>query len=287
LELARAGIALASPIVIWELASHVADASDPAYTHCLHAIVALGEHTRLAPGQGGGISIGLDSEWVVCDALFGRAPPGAESNVHTLGQLAIHVRDHAPAITDAAVLSNLKVFAAEMTRRETAWLADMQKTLDELNAPSSATGGPEHADKKARAALLDFLGTNAFEYLWAVVGVLHYATLANAPINTLSLQSGVDTLRKDFSVPFHLILALLRNLIGHTDLNLTSAKRKRGNFMWDAGIAYIIPVLTGSVPGAAVNVVTGDKAIVNAAQVAGASNVVVSLDDYLQSVGFT
>lgn len=54
---------LAHPIVIWELLSHLVDSTDPGYTHCLHAMVALGEHSSSQlRGTAASISLRMHSQ---------------------------------------------------------------------------------------------------------------------------------------------------------------------------------------------------------------------------------
>ena len=109
LERGAGEMALESPLVVWELLTHLADSSDPAYANCLNALVALGEHTR--EPQTGGIAMTMDSEWVVCHYLFNKVPPDAEANVTSLAGIACHIRDHAPSIMDPAVVSNIAAFS--------------------------------------------------------------------------------------------------------------------------------------------------------------------------------
>jgi hypothetical protein len=265
--------------VIWELLAHLADPADPAYSHCLTALTALGEHT-LEP-SGGGICMALDSEWVVCHTLFDKEPPGASANVSNLAALANYVRDHAPIITDTSALSNIKVFAAEMARREASWLSDIQTTLNDLD--SAASSQPGKTKKDAQRELRAQLASPAFEELWALVTVAHFAQLVGVPLNEQELASRAAFFKDHFSVPFHLILTLLQSLMGQSSVNLTSAKRKRGNFMWDAGICYMMP--TAAAAGVTMEMVTGDQAIVAAATAAQTGKAVVRLEDYLQRIG--
>jgi hypothetical protein len=82
---------------------------------------------------------------------------------------------------------------------------------------------------------------------------------------------------------FRPILTLLRNLVGQAALNLASARRKRGNFMWDAGICYMIPAAQQS--GIPLEISSGDQPIVNAAAQARCGSAVIGLDEYLQRIG--
>jgi hypothetical protein len=280
LERAAGAAALASPIVIWELLAHLADTADPAYSHCVNALVALGEHTR--ERGGGGICMALDSEWVVCHTLFDKEPAGASANVSNLAALTNHVRDHAPAITDAAALSNIKVFAVEMAKREASWLSDIQTSLNELD--SAASHQPGKTKKDAQRDLRKYLASPTFELLWASVAIGHFAQLVGVSLNPQELASRAEFFKNHFSVPFRLILTLFQSLMGQSGLNLTSAKRKRGNFMWDAGICYLIP--TAAAAGVTMEMVTGDQAIAAAATAAQSGKAVVKLEDYLQRIGF-
>jgi hypothetical protein len=104
--------ALANPLVVWELLTHLAESSDPAYANCLNALVALGEHTR--EPQTGKIAMTTDSECVVCHCLFNKIPLDAEANVTSPAGIACHIRDHAPSITDPVVVSNIAASSREM-----------------------------------------------------------------------------------------------------------------------------------------------------------------------------
>lgn len=278
-------LALASPIVIWELASHLADTTDPAYAHCQNALVALAEHTRSSDAHNPGICMALDSEWVVCDALFQKTPQGAEQNSSNLAKLANHVRDRAPNLTDPAVLANLQVFAREMARRESTWLADLQQLLQGLDpAAATTTGTPAHNDKAARKRLHKSLKSAAFGQLWATAAVIHHAGLVGIVLDSSELAGRVKFFREHFSVPFHLMVTLIQNVLGQSHVDLFSPKKKRGNFMWDAGISYVIPSAAAT-DGTTTQVVTADKAILAAAKSAGCAQAIVSIEDYCTVIG--
>ena len=275
-------IALASPLVIWELVHHLVDQADPAYDHCLNALVALGEHCREA--QNGGITLALDSEWVVCNALFEREPPGAAKNVANLAAIACHVRDHARSMEDPAVLSNIRLFSEEMVKREFSWLEGVQALLDYTASPDSRLLAP--AAKSGAASLRQLVRHPDFEQAWALIGVAHYAGLTGFPLTEEQLTDRAAFFRREFSVSFRLIANLLDNLIGQNDLDLTSPKKKRGNFLWDAGICYLIPGASSN-PLVPMTIVSGDKAMLSAAAAARCGESIVSLDDYLSRTGFS
>jgi len=87
-------------------------------------------------------------------------------------------------------------------------------------------------------------------------------------------------MRNVFAAPLHLISALLQKFPTARDLNLASKKRKWGNHVWDTAICYTIGRFH-QLDGAAVLLVTGDRAIREAAVAANCARSVMSLDDYL------
>jgi hypothetical protein len=80
-EQAAGVFSLASPIVIWELAAHLADSTDPHYPNCLAALTCLAEHTWARNDPPGGVSVffkwklNLSGNWV-CLTLSHRVLTG-------------------------------------------------------------------------------------------------------------------------------------------------------------------------------------------------------------------
>ena len=274
-------MAFASPLVVWELLAHLADPTDPGYTHCLHAVVALGEHTR--EPHTGGIAMTMDSEWVVCHCLFGKGPDGAEANVSNLAGTACYVRDHAPSIADQTAMANLQVFSREMGTRESSWLADVQDLLNQVNLIGAHL--PGQTKNKSAAQLRKLIARPQFEELWSMLGVARYAQLAGVTLDGDELEARAAFFQKEFSVPFRLITGLLSNMLNNTKAKLSNPKRKRGNFMWDAGICYMIPGASSSSVTTPMRIVTADKAIVQAAEAAQCADKVIDLTTYLKELG--
>ena len=134
----KAGIfALANPIVIWELIAHLANVNDPAYDHCLNALVALAEHTGNPNNSNGGLCLFEDPESTVCRELFGVVPQVAQKFVQDLSQLATYVKLKAPTITDPVALGNFRGFSTAMDSREKEWRRDMEEVLNKCN-PNAA-----------------------------------------------------------------------------------------------------------------------------------------------------
>jgi hypothetical protein len=80
-EQAAGVFSLASPIVIWELAAHLADSTDPHYPNCLAALTCLAEHTwaRNDP-PGRQRLLQMEAEFVRKLGLSYAVPPSSDRN---------------------------------------------------------------------------------------------------------------------------------------------------------------------------------------------------------------
>lgn len=279
--------ALAHPIVVWELLSHLLDSSDPAYTYCLHAVVALGEHTASRENADGAICLIADPLSTVCRELFGRLPPGYQQSLENLGSLVTHIVKQAPILSDPVARQNIENLGRGMAAREQNWLKGMKGGILDHFSPGVVKiffkGGSDNETlRKVRAYLL----SEAFFETWS-----NYIVDSNADevgITTLppdELRAKAEVVRKLFPVPFRLMCALLQKLATPHPPDLASPRRKRWNFIWDSMISFAIG--PGTIDRAPVYMVTGDGDIVTAAKASGFQDQVLSLDDYLKSVGMT
>jgi hypothetical protein len=114
--------ALAHPTVVWELLTHLVDSSNPAYSHCLKALVALREHTVTRENTNGGICLIADALSTVCRELFGRLPPGYEQGLQNLGSVVNHIAKYASDLSDPLLRQNIENLGRGMVAREAAWL---------------------------------------------------------------------------------------------------------------------------------------------------------------------
>jgi hypothetical protein len=284
LEQKAGNFALASPIVIWELIAHLGNISDLAYPYCLNALVALAEHTWSPFDPNAGICLFADAASTVCRELFLTVPPIAVQNVQNLSKLAAYVKKHAPNLTLPAALTNLKVFSMELAKREKQWLTDMQKILTDCDPKIAKPwiGGKD--DKDVRQKLRSYFASPAFMDAWAAITVVRHANMLGVKLTPAELSEKAKAIRKIFPVPFHLMSALLQKFPTPQPMNLSSPKRNRGNFMCDTAICFSIGGFH-EVDGASMFLVTADRAIKDAANVAQCPDRVVTLTDYRNSVG--
>ncbi len=276
--------ALAHPIVVWELLTHLADSSDPAHGHCLNAMVALGTHTASRNAADGSVWLIADPLSSVCHALFDRVPEGYEEGLGNLGTLITHITANAPDLSDATLKRNVADLAHAMAKREKTWLEGMKDVL-ESSSPGAAKlifGGS--TDKEALTKLRKYLGSSAFFEDWSIYMVAVHAPAVNIPrLPPHELHLKGKLAREWFPVPFHLTRVLLQKLATAAPPDLSSPKRKRWNFIWDAMICFSLG--PGLMETASVHLVTGDREIADAAAEAGYGNQVLPLSDYLRDIG--
>lgn len=282
-ERAAKNLAIANPIVVWELLSHLADKSDKDYDDCLNAVVVLYEHCK--PPHNETVNQFADAQLTVCHELFEVVSPAELQRVEQLGQHAAHVGKNAPDLTNAKVLANLKVFANEMKRREDAWTDDMKKIVSELGPELAKAWIGKGDTSAARKLLVDFFGSDSFMGAWANVTVIEHAELVGAQLNTTQISEKAEYIRRVFPVPFKLLSSLMQKFVENPDIDVANPKKKRWNFIWDFAICFSIGSEHG-VSAAPIRFVTSDAAIVDAAVAAGCPpGVVISLDSHLSDVG--
>ena len=284
----QAGVfVLASPIVVWELVAHLADPADPALPHCLNAIVALAEHALSPIASDGGICLFADSESTICWELFHHKPPVNEAVNQNIGSLVTYISKYAPDLTDSVAVQNIKTIATAVESKEQAWLNQMKVVLGTYcgaNVAKVVFGGCD--DNEALRNARAFFDDDFFMEVWASWLVAEHATKAKHMVNSPEeFREKTTKLRKEFPVSFYLMSSLLKKLATPQPANLDSPRKKRWNFIWDSMIAFSIGP-THEIGGAPMYLVTGDREIFEAAIAAGSGDRVLTLDNYLKSVGF-
>lgn len=273
-------VALAHPIVMWELLAHLAVPTDPAYENCRNALVAAGEHV-MAPN--GGTPQIADSTATVCNELFERLPPGYEAGLESLGTYVTHVRKHSSDLNDAAFQQEAVRRREGMHAMEQDWLRRMEGVVNAVSpsAARSLVGKPNSPTDLAKAR--EYFSSPQFYDAWSRVVVLMHASQLGIVPTPAEVTRKAATVRAAFPVAFQLLKALMLRIATPTPPDLGSNKRRRWNFVWDSMICFMLG--PGTIDGSKVLFVTGDKEITVAAQSAGFGSMVETLDSYLSRFG--
>jgi hypothetical protein len=285
LERQRGSLALAHPIVAWELVYHLVDPSDPAYNRCLNALAALAEHTESADDSDPGICFIADAACSICQDIFDQIPQRHLSFIEHLRQLATSVAKEAPNFSAERIKEDIGELAAWMESEEQSWLSGMEDVRNRLSPATTRDvfGGGSDADSLRKACA--FFQSPRFFELWSEHLVEVHAGMVNiAPLTQGELTLKAQRIRENFPAAFHITSALLQKLATNPSLNFQKPKNR--NLFWDTLISFSIGPGVLEEDGS-VCFVTSDKALVLAAKEAGYSNRVLSLADYLANVGMT
>lgn len=281
-ELSRGTKALANPFIIWELVSHLADPTDPAFENCMNSLVALVEHTRKPDDDLGGVCRIADGETEICRQLFNRIPSIAEQNCANLSKLASYVWSNAPSLADSNAQTNFKVFGAEMDKKEAAWLDHVEALLTafrSLDSSFSTAESKKNEIKKRR----EHINGPAFLRQTALGKAISCASLFDFVLSEDELKEAGDRMERIFPTSLKLMQKTLAGWFDAPDMNLRSPKKKRGNFVWDTALCYGIGA-DHSVGEAKILFVTDDEAVLNGAGEAGCGDRVMKFQDYLMEI---
>jgi hypothetical protein len=275
--------ALAHPIVIWELLTHLATPLDTHYDNCLCALVVLGQHTasREAPGRPCLIA---DAESTVCQALFQHAPTGYKEGLENLGSLVNHIVKYAPDLSDPVARQNIDKLTRGMAEREQEWLNGMESILDRFSPGMARVVFGEGADSEVLKKARHYFSSNEFFDAWSCYMVASHAVKVGITnLRPEEIQTLAEDVRRLFPVPFHLMSALLQKLATSSPPDLANQRHKRWNFIWDSMISFAIG--PGTIDESPVFMVTADGEIIDAAKTAGVHDNILSLAEYITGVG--
>jgi len=273
--------ALANPFVIWELISHLADTEDPAYNHCLNALAALVEHTRLPDDKNGGVCRVADGETELCRQLFNQLPPHAAENTSNLSQMASFVWQDAPMITDPVIINNINAFSVAMAEREAAWLDHMEALLSNLRSAGTLESGSESSAKNRTQKTRTLLNSPEFAKICALGKVENLAALLSLPLSPAEANETSGRLLEIYPSAIQLMTTTVAGWFDAPDMNLRNPKKKRANFVWDTALCFSFG-RHHKIENANVLFVTGDQAIHDAAKNAACPDLVMTLDAYQQ-----
>ncbi len=198
--------------------------------------------------------------------------------------IAAHVRREAPTIVSRSVRDMIERYAEAMNQRELQWQKDMEVILDKCAPQVAETWLADTDDRKAQERLREMFGSKEFLTHLAAFTVIRTAHMAGRELSGAEIAEKANVIKDVFPVYFSMISAFLQKLATPNRLNIRSKKKKHWNLMCDCSLCLSIGT-SHEIDGAEIYFVTGDKAIRNAATVAGCSERVLTLADYLGGFG--
>jgi len=270
-------IAYASPIVIWELISHLANKTDPGYNDCLKALILLHGHTR---SENDSYTISAVAHPLVnfCNNLFGKIPREADTTQRVLIELVDTINSNPHNISDETQ-KRICVMEKRLAVIKRDWSANMislTKDDSKVDGDKWFTGGK----KKTRKLLREFYQSKEFGNMFATVMVLNGAKEAGVDnITEEQLSNLASIVEINYPVVVKFNANFFEKLPSSSRLAFKSKKKKHANNAWDAAICYHIS--KAYLEGRKTILVTNDKAIHKASADVGLSNHVLKICDYL------
>jgi len=271
-------LAFASPIVIWELIAHLACPIDPAYTDCLHAILALSIHTRESESKHT-IKYIPHPSTSVCTQLFGTTPITSYYQTINLIDIAYRIAAEAPVLSESTN-RRIEELAEALVDMKQNWIENMIA----LTEDHSAIDGDKWFGtnkKSARRIVSDFYASDEFKSIIAYGNVMNYAEDIGIKISQTALKQKANAYLELYPVVVQYVARFIKKLPSPYRINFRSKKKRHANLSWDVALCYAIGNAT--IAEKPSFFVTDDSGILDAAEDVGLRQRVLKSQEYLPS----
>lgn len=267
-------VTILSPVVFFELMSHLADETDKNYSICHKSLIGAYIHCM---GIDGNPRILLDFEAHLAELLYDFKYTEAYELANKWAKIlcGIYVDK-----TGSFLIDNIQVFKDVMTfisTEETRFIKNMKENVitpifdsikeDKETFINSFKSFVEKGELKRIIAFSQFVKT---------VNIIGKDL---KDINNDEQKSKTDYIENNFGTPISLYTNLILTVVDSNG-QLNIEKNKRPNLIWDFQVSFCAG--RHEVNGSPITLVTDDIAIIKAAKDAGCSDSVLKLEDYLK-----
>lgn len=272
--------ALTYPTVLWELMAHLDSPTDPSYGVAKAAVVAAVEHTSVPIGDVKHPAIWLSPDLQLCRSLWDVTPKKLLETDDLLRGIAARVaQDPSEAALDR-IRQDLVAVSHKVKDAERDFAMSMQQHLMANLEAEACARGSRPSRKDLLRAYVGNLGTERAREAVALAHVLRamsYTEVTETPEETQQKARWVAD-------KFRVAVTLYTEVVGkitRSDWDLTTGKGP--NYLWDLQVAFLVGN-EHSVEGRPATIVTDDEDIVGAAATSGARSVIMSYQEYRQSI---
>ena len=272
--------AYASAVTLVELASHIWDKLDPHCSKCRDAIGALHEHCLCS--DTGYPRMLADGESLIAHMLYGQALGLNEQTMRRLMAISLGVKSSKGTDLPSDIIQSCQELHRQVRSAEDQFVRDMQDMVSLID-PSCVGWRPFAQDRAKRRAALSAIKSEAMIRQFAQCLVLKARALLDRPLNGPDLEGMTDCVRHRASGALELYRLVLVRLV---ETGSSLAKSGKANAIWDLNILIGVGQELGG-QGAKLRLVSGDRAMVKAANNAGLGRFVSSLEAYLNEIGIS
>ena len=259
-----------------ELLSHLASPTDPAFASSWSALRRLERHCTQFDGQRSLIRWIADHEDQACRALFGHGLPHHARKAEVYGRLVGEIAQLRTVDELSDYRKELQRVAEYVKEAEWGFANEIWENVVLRFAPGASSWQALHKDPVLRRRAIDTLERPEALRLAAGMVVDLSAALLQIAITEAQRKEGIDRALELFGTPLRFWISIVRRVIvdGY-DLS----KAGNANSLWDYHLLFSTSPLA-RLEGMPFWLITSDKAMLAAANAAGAERVIMSLDNY-------
>jgi len=270
--------AFATPLVMLELLSKLADTNDPSYHYHKSAVSALFEHCRLRDIDEEQMAIIADSESLLCNSLYRQQLPIYERGRQGLAHLCKRVYESKNIEALSDIQHAFIKLSDSVKRKKEQFVEDMRSFVIQSLDPEATDWHPLKNNVLRRTKILKLINNDKYLRLAAVSQIFRTQLILNIHETNDEIERKAEFVYEHFKTPLMLYIEILRRIFT-TGCNIDKPKRR--NWIWDIQIAFCLGK-GHFADDRTIVLVTKDKDIVNAAISAGIGDQVITTDKYIR-----
>ena len=269
---------LASTVVLMELLAHLGSPEDPSYEACKSAICAAARHCRMHFASGEyHVAIRPGTDLQLCIALWDEWPDALSHSDDMIRAIALRISEDPSEVAMEQMRPDLRRVSEVMVKTERTFAEGTRAYLMPQIEASAKELGLAADTGDLRTASLAYLETEQARELVAEAHVLRARDHTAIEETAEETRERARFVAKDFEAGIRLYVAMMKKIL-RSNWDLTKGG-KGANLLWDMQVAFLVGK-NFTVQGRPVSLVSGDRAIVDAASEAGLGEDVMSLDAY-------
>ena len=273
---------LASTVVLMELLAHLGDPADQSYDVCRSAVCAAARHCRMYSDTGNyHIAIRPGTDLQLCIALWDEWPEPLVHNDDMIRAIAFEIGEDPSEEALERLRPDLQMVSRVMAETEQMFAEGTRAYLMTHVEQAARDLGVVADPGELRAASLAYLETDQAREQLSEAHVLRARDHTSISESAEETRERARLVAKEFEAGIRLYIAMMKKiLVSNWDLTKGG---KGANLLWDMQVAFLVG-RNHAIEGRPVFLVSGDRAIVDAASEAGLSEGVMSFDAYREHV---
>lgn len=259
--------------VLFELLSHLLDPSDPNFTNCKHAILAINYHCRDSSTSEVKFINDLNSELI---RYFFEDHRNETNEVYDLcARICDYILNNKDDEHLEDIRTYLECFTSVVEDTENDFIEYYRLMIDKVD-PSSTGWHLNQTDRNMRRRNLQFIESNEFRKILAREEVQRLSKYANSKPIEREIDSYTNYIIENYSFALLLKIEIMRRII---ESGFDFTRRNRGNWFWDIELASCV-CTNEKKQNISYIFVTSDRDVLEIANVNGFGDRIISKQKY-------